>query len=77
MTENFEMSMMGELKFFLEFEVKQRREGTFINQAKYTQDILKRFKLDDVRPVKFPIPPNASLIVIPMVKRWIKRYIIP
>jgi hypothetical protein len=36
MTDEFEMSMMGELKFFLGFEVKQYREGTFINQAKYT-----------------------------------------
>ena len=38
MTDKFEMSMMGELKYFLGFEVKQLREGTFINQAKYTQD---------------------------------------
>ena len=52
MTEKFEMSMMGELKFFLGFEVKQLREGTFINQAKYTQDMLKRFKMDDVKASK-------------------------
>ena len=44
MAEKFEMSMMGELKFFLGFEIKQRREETFINQAKYTQDMLKKFK---------------------------------
>ena len=48
MTDRFEMSMMGELKYFLGFEVKQLREGTFINQAKYIQDMLKRFKLDQV-----------------------------
>ena len=34
MTDRFEMSMMGELKYFLGFEVKQLREGTFINQSK-------------------------------------------
>ena len=50
MTSKFEMSSMGQLKFFLGFKVKQRREGTFINQAKYTQDMLKRFKLSDVKP---------------------------
>jgi hypothetical protein len=61
MTEKFEMSMMGELKFFLRFEVKQRREGTFINQAKYTQDMLKRFELEDVKPVKFPMPTKCKL----------------
>ena len=43
MTSKFKMSMMGELKFFLGFEIKQRIEGTFIHQAKYTQDMLKIF----------------------------------
>ena len=61
MTSKFKMSMMGELKFFLGFEIKQRREGTFINQAKYTQDMLKRFMLNDVKPVKFPMPTKYSL----------------
>ena len=31
----FEMSMMGELKFFIGLQIKQLKEGTFINQAKY------------------------------------------
>jgi hypothetical protein len=30
------MSMMGELKYFLGFQVKQLQEGTFISQTKYT-----------------------------------------
>src|SRR3954471_9291211 len=47
MTKEFAMSMMGELKFFLRFQVKQLRGGTFINQAKYIRDMLKRFGLDD------------------------------
>jgi hypothetical protein len=46
MTDKFEMSMMGELKFFLGFEVRQLRGGTFINQAKYTQYMLNGFKMD-------------------------------
>ncbi|KAK1630081.1 hypothetical protein QYE76_004396 [Lolium multiflorum] len=45
----FEMSMMGEMKFFLGFEIKQLREGTFINQAKYLQDMLKRFKMTEMK----------------------------
>ena len=52
MTDRFEMSMMGELKFFLGFEVKQLREGTFINQAKYTQDMLKKFNMCDANDAK-------------------------
>ena len=65
MSEKFEMSMMGELKFFLGFEIKQRREGTFINQAKYTQDMLKRFKLNDVKTASTPIPVKCQLDIDP------------
>jgi hypothetical protein len=40
MIQKFEMAMMGELKYFLGFQVKQLQEGTFISQTKYIQDIL-------------------------------------
>src|SRR5688572_33094580 len=43
MIRKFEMSMMGELKYFLGFQIKQLQEGTFICQTKYIQDILKKF----------------------------------
>nr|GEW79485.1 retrovirus-related Pol polyprotein from transposon TNT 1-94 [Tanacetum cinerariifolium] len=36
----FEMSMMGELKFFLGIQIYQSPRGIFINQAKYAQEIL-------------------------------------
>jgi hypothetical protein len=39
MIQKFEMSMMGELKYFLGFQVKNLQEGIFISQTKYTQDI--------------------------------------
>ena len=39
----FEMSMMGELNFFSSLQIKQLKEGTFINQAKYIRDLLKKF----------------------------------
>ena len=65
MTSKFKMSMMGELKFFLGFEIKQRREGTFINQAKYTQYMLKRFKLSDVKPASTPMPTKCQLDIDP------------
>jgi hypothetical protein len=51
MSKEFEMSMMGELQFFLELQVKQAKEGTFVHQAKYTKDILKKFKMDDSKPL--------------------------
>ena len=61
MSNRFEMSMMGELKYFLGFEIKQTREGTFINQAKYTQDMLKRFKLQDCKRAATPMATSCHL----------------
>jgi hypothetical protein len=46
MTIIFEMSMMGELKFFLRFQIKQLKDGTFISQTKYTNDMLEKFDIE-------------------------------
>jgi hypothetical protein len=61
MTKRFEMSMMGELKFFLGFQIKQLKEGTFISQTKYTRDMLKKFDMANAKPVKTPMPTNGHL----------------
>jgi hypothetical protein len=58
---NFEMSMMGELKYFLGFQVKQLQDGTFISQTKYIQDILNKFGMKDVKPIKTPMGTNGYL----------------
>ena len=50
MHSEFKMSMMGELNFFLGLQIKQIKEGTFINQVKYIRDLLKKFNLEEVRP---------------------------
>jgi hypothetical protein len=55
MTQKFEMSMMGELSYFLRFQVKQLKDGTFISQTKYTQDLIKRFGMKDAKPSKTPM----------------------
>ena len=52
MTQKFEMSMMGELTYFLGFQVRQLKEGTFLSQMKYTQDLLKRFGMKEAKPTK-------------------------
>ena len=44
MLSEFEMSMMGELNFFLRLQIKQLKEGLFINQAKNIRDLLKSTK---------------------------------
>jgi hypothetical protein len=61
MTQKFEMSMMGELNYFLGFQVKQLKEGTFISQMKYTQDLLKRFGMKDAKPAKTPMGTDRHL----------------
>ncbi|KAK1653789.1 hypothetical protein QYE76_071594 [Lolium multiflorum] len=61
----FEMSMMGEMKFFLGFEIKQLREGTFINQVKYLQYMLKRFKMTELKGVATPMVTKCHLALDP------------
>ncbi|WVZ62398.1 hypothetical protein U9M48_012154 [Paspalum notatum var. saurae] len=61
MAKEFETSMIGELTFFLGFQIKQLREGTFIYQEKYTRDLLKRFKMDDCKPIETPMATNTKL----------------
>ncbi|KAK2968267.1 hypothetical protein RJ640_019329 [Escallonia rubra] len=58
----FEMSMMGELTFFLGLQIKQSKEGIFINQSKYTRELLKRFGLENAKPRGTPISPSVNLI---------------
>jgi hypothetical protein len=61
MTDRFEMSMMGELKFFLGFQIKQLEDGTFLSQTEYTHDILKKFGMDKAKPIKTPMGTNGHL----------------
>jgi hypothetical protein len=51
----FEMSMMAELQFFLGLLIKQSKEGTFVHQAKYTKDIVRKFKMEDSKAMELPM----------------------
>ena len=61
MTKRFDMSMMSELKFFLGFQIKQLKEGTFICQTKYTSDMLKKFDMANAKPIKTHMALNDHL----------------
>jgi hypothetical protein len=61
MIHKFEMSMMGKLKYFLGFQIKQLQEGTFTCQTKYIQDILKKFGMKNAKPMKTPMGTNGHL----------------
>jgi hypothetical protein len=57
----FEMSMMGELQFFLGLQIKQSKEGTFVHQAKYTKDIVRKFKMEDSKAMTTPMSTTTAL----------------
>ena len=57
----FEMSMMGELTFFLGLQIKQSKEGISITQSKYTKELLKRFGMENCKPIGTPMSPSCKL----------------
>ncbi|KAJ9541670.1 hypothetical protein OSB04_028176 [Centaurea solstitialis] len=61
MKSQFKMSMMGELTFFLGLQVRQRPDDIFISQAKYVQDLLKRFDFGGSNSAATPMPRNFQL----------------
>jgi hypothetical protein len=61
MQDEFEMSMMGKLKFFLGFQIKQTNGGIFLNQSKYVNDLLKRFGLENAKAFGTPMSPSTKL----------------
>ena len=61
MHNEFEMSMMGELSFFLRLQIKQRKDGIFLNQEKYIEDLLKRFKFNECKIAKTPMSTSTKL----------------
>jgi hypothetical protein len=61
MKKEFEMSAMGELKFFLGLQVDQRKDGFFIHQTKYVDDILERFQMLESKTYGTPIQLNHGL----------------
>nr|GEU76370.1 retrovirus-related Pol polyprotein from transposon TNT 1-94 [Tanacetum cinerariifolium] len=61
MHDEFEMSMMGELNFFLGLQIKQMEDGIFFNQSRYIKEMLKKFGLEDSKPIKTPMSSNTKL----------------
>ncbi|GJZ38528.1 retrovirus-related pol polyprotein from transposon TNT 1-94 [Tanacetum coccineum] len=61
MHDAFEMSMMGELIFFLGLQIKQLDDEIFFNQSKYIKEMLKKFGLEDSKPIKTPMSTETKL----------------
>ncbi|GJR78223.1 retrovirus-related pol polyprotein from transposon TNT 1-94 [Tanacetum coccineum] len=59
MTKKFEMSMMGELTYFLGLQIKQDDKGISIYQEQYNRNLLKKYEISNTFSVKTPmVPPN-------------------
>jgi hypothetical protein len=51
MENEFQISMMGVLTYFLGIQVKQTMYDTFVHLAKYTKDLMKKFGMVEVKPM--------------------------
>jgi hypothetical protein len=55
MQKEFEMSMLGELSFFLSLQISKFNKGIFISQTKYIKEMLKRFRMEYCASVNTPM----------------------
>jgi hypothetical protein len=60
------------LTYFLDFQVKQMKDGNFLSQEKYTKDSMIRFNMEKCKPIKTPMPTNGHLDLDGEVTRLIK-----
>eukprot|EP00253_Pinus_taeda_P015597 PITA_15597 len=51
MQKEFKMSLLGELTYFLGLQVQQNKDGIFLSQTKYLKQILKKYGMEDSKPV--------------------------
>ncbi|GKC18868.1 retrovirus-related pol polyprotein from transposon TNT 1-94 [Tanacetum coccineum] len=61
MHDEFEMSMMDELNFFLGLQIKKMEDGIFFNQSKYIKEMLEKFSLEYSKSMKTPMSSEAKL----------------
>ena len=61
MQDQFKMSMMRELNYFLNLQVKQTDKGINICQSKYVKEMLKKFRYDKMKPIGTPMSTSITL----------------
>ena len=61
MASEFEMSMIGELSYFLGLQINQMKNGTFVSQGKYIKDMFKKFGINDSKAISTPMGTSGSL----------------
>ncbi|KAG6520983.1 hypothetical protein ZIOFF_018048 [Zingiber officinale] len=61
MTKEFEMTDIGLMAYYLGIEVNQREDGSFISQAGYAREILKKFRMDNSKSINTPVECGVKL----------------
>ena len=61
MSKRFEMSMIGQLSYFLGLQISQTSAGMFLSQAKYLKDMLKRYGMEYCAPMSTPMTIDCKL----------------
>lgn len=61
MKKEFEMSLIGEIKFFIGLQIQQMKDGIFVTQSKYAKEVLKTFGMEDNKPVGTPMVTGCKL----------------
>ncbi|KAI3680791.1 hypothetical protein L6452_35567 [Arctium lappa] len=61
MVSRFQMNLIGEMNFFLGLQVKQFSTGIFINQSKYIREILRKFQMENRKPIGTPMAPGTKI----------------
>jgi hypothetical protein len=61
MHNEYEMSLLRYLSFFLGLQIHQRNQGNFISQSKYIIEMIKRFRMEYCKPVTTPMQTSCKL----------------
>ncbi|GKB47508.1 retrovirus-related pol polyprotein from transposon TNT 1-94 [Tanacetum coccineum] len=76
MHSRFEMSLMGEMKVFLGLQIHQSPRGIFINQAKYTLEILKKHGMERCESLGTPLATKPKLDVDLVRKQFLSDQLV-
>lgn len=69
------MSIMGELTYFLRFQIRQLEHRTFLNQANYTCDMLRKYKMEGCKQISTPKSIESKIDVDDTVEKLDPIYI--
>jgi len=76
MHQEFEMSLLSELTYFLHLQVQQTKDGIFLSQTKYFKQILKKYGMEDSKPIctlmvtRCSLNSNDESVAVQQIHDW-------